>query len=87
MESFNEGESLLDLAMRNKWEVPFSCGGYGTCGTCRVFVNTKSSGLSERNEIENEFAEMRGFQPHERLACQIELTEKLNLIFATKPEL
>lgn len=81
-----EGETLLDLALRNKWNVPFSCGGYGTCGTCRVFIRKDSTLSGQRNEIEQEFAETRGFQANERLACQIELHEGMNLIFATDPQ-
>jgi 2Fe-2S ferredoxin len=80
---FLEGETLLDLALRNKWEVPFSCGGYGTCGTCRVFIHKETTLLNPRNEIEQEFANTRGFQKNERLACQVQLEEGMQLTFST----
>jgi 2Fe-2S ferredoxin len=66
----SHGETLLEAALREKIEIPHSCGGHGTCGTCRVLVLSGIENLSERNEIEKEFAEERGFLPIERLCCQ-----------------
>lgn len=86
VDSFIEGETLLDLALRNNLNIPYSCGGYGTCGTCRVFIQQSSEQIPLANEIEQEFSEMRGFRPNERLACQIELTEKMKIIFSINPE-
>ena len=67
------GDYLLGLLLANKLEVPHSCGGMGTCGTCRILVRSDVRGLALRNEIEAEMAEDRGFAEDERLACQLEI--------------
>lgn len=63
--------SLLDLAVRNKIPLNHSCGGGGSCGTCRVLVRQGGERLEPRGEVEQAMADDRGFAPHERLACQI----------------
>ncbi len=63
-------DSLLDVALNNKLEIGHSCGGMGSCGTCRVIVLEGLELLNPRNEVEQEIADTRGFQPNERLACQ-----------------
>lgn len=73
----DESETLLELALKNKIPVPTSCGGAGTCGACRVFIEAGSEQLPPRNEIEKELAEARGYLSHERLACQIPAIEGL----------
>ena len=73
--SFNSGESLLEALNR---VVPMgqSCGGMGSCGTCRVFLVEKSS-HPEMNAVEFEMATMRSFKEGERLACQIQVEKGL----------
>lgn len=67
-----DGETcVLDVALGNEIELSHSCGGMGSCGTCRVVVESDLSVLEDRNEIELEIATDRGFQPEERLACQL----------------
>ena len=68
--SFEDGQSILDLALANRMDLSHSCGGMGSCGTCRVFVESPLEDLQPRNEIEQEMADSRGFSDHERLACQ-----------------
>ncbi|AHI07314.1 hypothetical protein BDW_14070 [Bdellovibrio bacteriovorus W] len=64
-------ESVLEAAERVKISIYNTCGGNGTCGTCRVRIHSDLSELPDRNEIESEFAEDRGFAANERLACQL----------------
>lgn len=64
-------ESLLELLLRNDVEIFHSCGGMGICGTCRVYVESSVGELPQRNEIESEMAEDRGFSESERLSCQL----------------
>lgn len=66
----SQGETLLEAFLRADIDISHSCGGNGTCGTCRVWVREGLSGLPARNEIEQEMADDRGFQPQERLSCQ-----------------
>lgn len=63
-------ESVLECLLRNKIELDHSCGGNGTCGTCRIFIENGLELLPPPNEIEQEFIQERGFAKNERLACQ-----------------
>ena len=69
--TFRESHTVLEAALANDVEIPTSCGGMGTCGTCRIEILEAPDGFESRNEIEEEFARERGFKPNERLACQI----------------
>jgi len=66
----SQEETLLEAAIREELDLPHSCGGFGTCGTCRVWVREGLHLLPPRNEVEQEMATDRGFQPQERLCCQ-----------------
>lgn len=66
-----EGESLLSALGKAKVPLFSSCGGMGTCGTCRVIIREGVQLLDSPNEIEQEMIDERGFLPNERLACQI----------------
>ncbi len=68
---FKSEESLLELALKEEIEIANSCGGMGTCGTCRVEIESPVQDLMPRNEIELEMANDRGFKPEIRLACQM----------------
>jgi ferredoxin, 2Fe-2S len=63
-------ESVLELVLAQSIEISHSCGGMGTCGTCRIEVMSQPEGLQPRNDIEREMALERGFEEQERLACQ-----------------
>jgi 2Fe-2S ferredoxin len=75
--SIGKEESILDLANKARIKINQSCGGMGTCGTCRVIVKEGLDQLSPRNEIEQEMADSRGFTENERLACQAQPTDGL----------
>lgn len=64
------GETLLEACLAAKIDINHSCGGFGTCGTCRIFVLKGLADLESRNEVEMEMALDRGFKEDERLACQ-----------------
>jgi 2Fe-2S ferredoxin len=66
-----EGDSLLDTAVRARLPLHHSCGGMGTCGTCRVVIKEGLAILGPPDEVEAEIVRDRGFAPQERLACQI----------------
>lgn len=65
-------QSVLDVAVRSGLALDHTCGGFGTCGTCRIFVRHGLESLPPRNEVETEIAEDRSFHDYERLACQTE---------------
>lgn len=64
-------ESVLELALKNEIAIEHSCGGMGSCTTCRVIVESPVDELPPRNELESDIAEMRAFEPKERLSCQL----------------
>lgn len=77
---FTEPDSVLELALRANIDLNHSCGGNGTCGTCRIkVISPNSSRLPSRNEIEKEMAEDRGFADDERLACQLLAFDQLKV--------
>jgi ferredoxin, 2Fe-2S len=71
--------SILELILKNQVEISHSCGGMGTCGTCRVEVIEGSARLESPNEVECEIAEERGFREGERLACQTRVVPGLKI--------
>lgn len=64
--------SVLEVALKNNIDLSHSCGGMGSCTTCRVFIESDVARLSPRTEIEEEVASSRSFADNERLACQLE---------------
>ena len=63
--------SVLEVALQNGLDIPHSCGGMGSCTTCRILVERCAEALPARGELEQETADTRGFADHERLACQL----------------
>lgn len=76
---FRDGDTLLEALVRAELPINHSCGGNGSCGTCRVRVLRGLSELHSMNDIESEMAADRGFAPDERLACQIMPHESLEV--------
>lgn len=72
--------SLLQVLIEKKVEINHSCGGHGTCGTCRIIVQSSPEKLPTPNEIEQEMIVERGFHSNERLSCQLYPTENLEII-------
>ena len=63
--------SVLELALDHDLQIEHSCGGFATCGTCRVFVEKAVEKLAPREGLELEMAQDRGFAANERLCCQL----------------
>ncbi len=80
---FQASTNLLDFLNAQKVGINQSCGGSGTCTTCRVLVNQTDSPIHDMNEIESERSTERNFEPNERLACQIEITDNLIITIPT----
>jgi 2Fe-2S ferredoxin len=74
---FKPEQSVLEVALKNGIEIDHSCGGMGSCTTCRVIVEKSAEPLPERNELEQEIADSRGFHENERLSCQLPAAEGL----------
>ncbi|MGE0632761.1 MAG: 2Fe-2S iron-sulfur cluster-binding protein [Pseudobdellovibrionaceae bacterium] len=75
----DETQTILETAIENRIDLEHSCGGMGSCGTCRIFVEKGLEKFDPRNEIEMDIAEDRKFLPEERLACQNHVFEGLEV--------
>jgi 2Fe-2S ferredoxin len=75
----SHGQTILDSLLKANIPIDHACGGFGTCGTCRVQVVKGIERVPLRNEIEAEMAQDRGFAAKERLACQSEVCEGLEI--------
>lgn len=76
--SASHGENLLEALRQAGIPISFSCEG-GSCGTCRVLVR-ETAALPPPQGQELETILDRGFQPDERLACQLEVVDGLVLV-------
>ena len=72
-----QGQSALEALLDSRIDISHSCGGNGTCGTCRIVVTEGHTDLPLREELEREMAEDRDFKENERLACQIQVEHKI----------
>ena len=82
------GRSLMEAAKKNGVEgILADCGGNCACGTCRIYVGEEwQSKLGERSELEEATLEIREPPgPHERLSCQITVTQDLDGLIARLP--
>ena len=72
-----EGESILELALRNGIQIEHSCGGVCACSTCHVYVEQGADSISEADEDEEDrVEEAPGLQINSRLSCQCILEGK-----------
>jgi 2Fe-2S ferredoxin len=75
-------KSCLDILLDKDIQISHSCGGNGTCGTCRIFIESSTlNSASQPSTVEAEFAYERGLKPNERLACQLYLLGPLKFSF------
>ncbi len=81
---FKSGANLLELLNAHDIGIFQSCGGNGTCTTCRVVVQNNNAVLP-RNELEIERAVERGFATNERLSCQTELLDDVEIEIPEDP--
>jgi 2Fe-2S ferredoxin len=79
---FQPGETLLEALISEGITIDHSCEGMGSCGTCRIYLNSPES--VERNQIEREMAEEKSFEPKERLACQLIPNEDYKISLRTQ---
>ena len=76
---FKADENLLDVLNANKVSINQSCGGNGSCTTCRIFIHEGLKNVTARTLLEAEIAEERDFANNERLACQTCLLDSVTI--------
>ena len=65
--------TLLAVFNANKVSINQSCGGNGTCGTCRVDIMKNSDFIHPPSNYEREAIQELCLEPAERLSCQAEI--------------
>ena len=84
------GENVMQVAADNGIDgIIGRCGGYGSCGTCHVYVDEQwAAALPEPSFEEDEMLAGAPAKrlPTSRLGCQVRLTEALDGIAVTIPE-
>ena len=66
-----EGQSLLEVALKNDINLHHNCGGVCACSTCHLYVMEGEDHLEELNDREEDFID-RAVNPRisSRLGCQ-----------------
>jgi len=71
-----DGQSLLEVALKNDIELHHNCGGVCACSTCHLYVQKGEDFLEELSDKEEDFID-RAVNPrlNSRLGCQCLLHE------------
>ncbi len=87
LENIQEGQSLLEVALKNDIELHHNCGGVCACSTCHLYVHKGEDSLEELNDKEEDFID-RAVNPriNSRLGCQCLLLEGDGEIEVTLPD-
>jgi ferredoxin, 2Fe-2S len=68
-------ESVLDIALNNKFDLEHACGGSCACTTCHIIVREGMENLSEADDDELDRLDMApGLTLRSRLGCQAVVT-------------
>ena len=77
--SFEEGQTLLEVADKNGIKLNSNCEGFGVCGGCHVRVENLLDKLPEISEKEDDTLDrVSGINKNSRLACQVILNSDLD---------
>lgn len=72
-----EGESILDVALRNDIEIDHACEMSCACSTCHCVVRKGFESLEESDEQEDDMLDKAwGVEPNSRLSCQARVTDQ-----------
>ncbi len=62
--------TILQISLKHGLPHVHDCGGHARCSTCRVMIHDGLANVLPRNDDERRLAELKGFEPDVRLACQ-----------------
>jgi len=82
-----DGESLLELALKNDINLHHNCGGVCACSTCHLYLEQGADFLEELSDREEDFID-RAVNPRlsSRLGCQCVLQPGTGDIVVTLPD-
>lgn len=70
---------ILDILNAHKVNISQSCGGSGTCTTCKIEILKGQENVSQPSGFELEIYQERGFDTNQRLACQTEIYDSAEI--------
>lgn len=72
----NEGETILDVALRNGIHIEHACEKSCACTTCHCIVREGFDELEESDELEDDMLDKAwGLEPESRLSCQAKVPD------------
>lgn len=76
---FLEGQTILEVAEKNRIPIRSFCDGFGVCGACHIIIENLRDKLPPISEKENNALDnATGLTLHSRLACQVVLNKELD---------
>jgi len=71
-----QGDNILEVALKNAINIHHNCGGVCACSTCHVYIIKGDQFIPEMTDKEEDFVDRaRNPRLNSRLACQCELLE------------
>ncbi|MGF1784731.1 ISC system 2Fe-2S type ferredoxin [Photobacterium swingsii] len=75
-----EGQTVLDVALKNGIAIEHACEKSCACTTCHVIVREGFDSLDESDELEDDMLDKAwGLEPESRLGCQAKVAQE-NLV-------
>lgn len=72
-----QGETILDVALRNGIIIEHACEKSCACTTCHVIVREGFDSLEESDELEDDMLDKAwGLEPESRLSCQAKVEDE-----------
>jgi ferredoxin, 2Fe-2S len=87
LQNIEDGQSILEVALKNDIDLHHNCGGVCACSTCHVYLEQGENFVEELSDKEEDFID-RAINPrlNSRLSCQCVLNEKSGDIVVTLPD-
>ncbi|MEO6731119.1 MAG: 2Fe-2S iron-sulfur cluster-binding protein [Ferruginibacter sp.] len=87
LENVEDGQSLLEIALKNDIDLHHNCGGVCACSTCHLYVEAGDDLLEELSDREEDFID-RAVNPRisSRLGCQCVLQDGNGTVVVTLPD-
>ena len=87
LDNIEEGQSLLEVALKHDIDLHHNCGGVCACSTCHLYVDQGDVLLEELSDKEEDFID-RAVNPriNSRLGCQCVLQHGTGVIVVTLPD-
>ncbi|GAA5647251.1 MULTISPECIES: ISC system 2Fe-2S type ferredoxin [Vibrio] len=73
----SEGETVLDVALKNGIAIEHACEKSCACTTCHVIIREGFDSLDESDELEDDMLDKAwGLEPESRLGCQAKVADE-----------